>query len=226
LQNSIDNVKNDYNLDVVVVITDNTNGKSSMEFADDYYDNNGYGIGNDYSGLLMLINMDKREVWISTTGKAIDIFTDNRISEMIDDVVAPLSEGNYYDASNIFINDVRDYAEIGIPKGQYRQEGEAYYKSAYIDKVFRLMKSFLVYIIALVISVIVTIVISLSNKGEITINSHTYEEKGSFILSGSRDDFIRESTTKTVIQSNTGGSGSSIHTGSSGRSHGGGGGRF
>jgi len=64
-------------LDVVIVITDNTQGKSSRDFADDFYDYNGYGIGTRKSGLLMLVNMQNREIWISTCGDAIDIFTDN-----------------------------------------------------------------------------------------------------------------------------------------------------
>ena len=50
LQTAINSVSNDYNLDVVVVITDQTDGKSSMEFADDFYDSNGFGKGEDYSG--------------------------------------------------------------------------------------------------------------------------------------------------------------------------------
>ncbi|NLM12544.1 MAG: TPM domain-containing protein [Epulopiscium sp.] len=228
LQEAIEAVKNDYNLDVVIVITDDTEGKSSMEFADDYYDDNGYGVGSDASGLLMLINMDQREVWISTTGKAIDIFTDSRIAEMIDHVISPLSEGNYFEASNTFIDDIKTYGEMGVPQGQFRVENEPYYKVTYFDKVLRLMKSFYVYLIALMISGIATLFVSLSSKGSVTIDNHTYEGKGSFVLSSSRDDFLRETTTKTRIQtdSGSGGSSSSVHSSSSGTTHGGGGGKF
>ena len=38
LQGSIDEIANKYNLDTVIVITDNTEGKTSMEYADDFYD--------------------------------------------------------------------------------------------------------------------------------------------------------------------------------------------
>jgi uncharacterized protein len=228
LQESIDSVKTDYSLDAVIVITDDTEGKSSMEFADDYYDYNGYGVGSDASGLLMLVNMDQREVWISTTGKAIDIFTDSRIAEMVNHVISPLSDGNYFEASNAFIDDIKSYAEMGVPQGQHRVEGEPYYKTTYFDRVLKLMKSFYVYLIAFVISGIATILVSLSSKGSVTINNHTYEGKGSFALSSSRDDFLRETTTKTRIQTNSdsGGSSSSVHSGSSGTTHGGGGGKF
>ena len=83
IQSEIEHVVNTHGLDIAIVITDDTDGKSSRSFADDYYDSHGFGIGNDASGLLLLINMDIREVWISTTGKAIDIFTDSRINSIL-----------------------------------------------------------------------------------------------------------------------------------------------
>lgn len=229
LQSLIENTKMDYNLDMVVVITDNTQGKSSKDFADDYYDKNGFGVGEDHAGLLMLINMKEREIWISTTGRAIDIFTDSRISAMTAAVTGFLSEGSYDKACTEFVNQVAYYAKSGVPEGQYRTDTEA--SDTYMSRVFRQMKSILVYVIALVLAIIATIIASLSHKGKITINNQTYEEKGSFQLSDTKDEFIRESTTMVKIQNNnsgngSGGMGSSTHTGSSGSTHGGGGGKF
>lgn len=228
LQAEIDNIKSEYNLDAVIVITDNTEGKSSMEFADDYYDYNGYGVGSDYSGLLMLINMEQREVWISTTGRAIDIFTDSRISTMIKNITGYLADGKYYNASTIFLSDIADYASRGVPSGQHRvpMQQNSNLKPApkltYLQRVMRLLTSLVTYLIALAISVITTILASLSSKGKVTINNHTYEKQ--FSLRETRDDFIRQTVTKTKIERNT--NTSSTHTGSSGRTHGGGGGKF
>jgi uncharacterized protein len=228
LQAKIDKIKTDYSLDVVVVITDKTDGKSSRDYADDYFDYNGYGVGSDHSGILMLVNMGKREVWISTTGRAEGIFTSGRIDAMVDNVTKPLGNGKYNDACNTFINDVRNYAAQGVPSGQHRVEsgpGSGIVENTtYLQRAAGLMKSFVVYIIALVIALAATIIASLSSKGKVTINNRTYEEEGSFTLSGTADDFIRDFTTRTEIQSSSSGSGT--HTGSSGRSHGGGGGGF
>ena len=47
-----------------------------MEYADDFFDYNGYGPDGD----LLLINMEDRSYWMSTTGEAIDVFTDNDIN--------------------------------------------------------------------------------------------------------------------------------------------------
>lgn len=229
LQTAINSVSNDYNLDVVVVITDQTDGKSSMEFADDFYDSNGFGKGEDYSGLLMLINMAEREVWISTAGKGIDIFTDSRISKMVAKVTAALSNGRFFDACKIFINEVCTYAQMGIPEGQFRLHTETKVNRTYLEKVQRLMRSIWVYIVALLIAGIATLIFSILSNGRVTVTSRTYEEDGSFTLLDKWEGYLRQSTTVTIIESGSGSGGSNIsstHTSSSGRIHGGGGGKF
>jgi len=230
LQSLIQDTVENYDLDIAIVITDDTGGKSSRDFADDYYDENGFGIGSDYSGLLMLINMAEREMWISTTGKAIDIFTDNRISDMTDAITGRLSNGSYYEACKEFIRQIESYAEMGVPQGQHRVDTSSQDRTVkeapigYWAKVVRLMGSLPVYIIALVVSLIATLIASSTHKGTVTVNSATYEEQGSFKLAGTRDDFIRETTTRVKIESSS--SKSSTHKSSSGRTHGGGGGKF
>jgi len=225
LQDDIESIKQTYRLDVVIVITDDTQGKSSQAFADDFYDYNGYGIGKSKSGLLMLVNMQDREVYISTRGNAIDIFTDGRISRMTDNCATYLSNADYYNACRKFVQDVKSYAKAGVPSGQYRSPSDM----TYGDKVARRIKSVSIYITALVISLVSTLLLSLSSKGKVTITSSTYEETGSFELTEARDDFIRQSTTQTKISDNSssgGGNKSSTHTGSSGHTHGGGGRKF
>lgn len=109
LQSRINEISSKYSLDTVVVITDNTDGKSSMQYADDFYDNNNYGLGSEKSGVLMLINMNAREIWISTKGTAITIFTDSIIKTMVNDITRYLSNGNYTGASSEFLKKVDYY---------------------------------------------------------------------------------------------------------------------
>lgn len=77
----------EFNMDIVIVTTDDTGGKSSREFADDYFDYNGYGVGPNYDGILFLIDMDNRETYISTTGQGIRYLTDVRIEAVLDRVL-------------------------------------------------------------------------------------------------------------------------------------------
>lgn len=120
LRGKIDSFIAQYNTDFVILTIDDDMDKTSMTYADDYYDNNGYGKGEDRSGLLVLINMDEREVWISTTGYMIDILNDRRIEIMLDDIYEYLVEGEFYEAVSGLPEVVGDYIEAGRVKGQYQ----------------------------------------------------------------------------------------------------------
>lgn len=48
-----------WSVDLVTVTIDDDEGLTSMEYADDFFDYNGFST----TGVLMLINMDEREVW-------------------------------------------------------------------------------------------------------------------------------------------------------------------
>ncbi len=237
IQSEIDRVVIEHDLDIVIVFTDDTEGKSSRDFADDYYDYNGYGVGSDASGLLMLINMNERDLWISTTGEAISIFTDNRIENVLDMVAPYLSDENYYQASMTFISQVEQYAFMGAPiPGTPGNQGESpYYPDisspsySYWEKALGIMGSPIVYLVGIILALIGVGIASSGNKGKVTVDNRTYEEGGSFQLIDKRDDFINQTVTRTRIPKNntsSSGGGSSTHRGSSGRSHGGGGRKF
>ena len=105
-----------HGLDIAIVITDQTDGKSSMDFADDYYDSHGFGIGGDASGLLLLINMDIREVWISTAERQL-IFLPTAGLTACWTVTPHLSDEDYYSACMEFIHQAEKYAKSGVPRG-------------------------------------------------------------------------------------------------------------
>ena len=88
------------NLDLVIVTIDDAEGKTSREYADDFYDYNGFGVGSDYSGALLLIDMDNRMAYLSTTGKAIGILTDSRIQEITDEVFEAHADEIFDEAEN------------------------------------------------------------------------------------------------------------------------------
>ncbi len=59
------------NADIVVVTDDSAYGMSHMEYADDFYDFNGYGFGPDRDGIVLFICMEpgNRGWWTSVTGR-------------------------------------------------------------------------------------------------------------------------------------------------------------
>lgn len=234
LQQEMDRIRSEYDLDVVMVITDQMEGKSSRDFADDFYDYNGYGVGEDASGLLMLVNMDDREVWISTTGHAIDIFTDNRLDQIVDQVTGDLGAGNFFAAGTTFLANVEGFTQQGVPEGQYREPEEPL---TFFQKLLRMMLYWPIYVAGLITSGVTTFAASAGHRKGSKTGVGFYRPEGSFALLDKKDQFLRETTRRVIIpkNNNSGGGGlsggggigrSSTHTGSSGRSHGGRGGKF
>ena len=119
LRIDLENFKNEYNMDAVIVTSNNLNGKSQQDYADDYFDYNGYGVGKEKSGLLLLIDMENRNIWISTSGEAIKYFTNNRIDNIVEDITSYLKNGDYFGGCNVFINDINNYVKEGIPTNKY-----------------------------------------------------------------------------------------------------------
>ena len=64
---TLDEISERQQVDVVVLTVPSLEGASPMEYADDFYDNNGYGFGDNHDGILFLISMEERDWYISTT---------------------------------------------------------------------------------------------------------------------------------------------------------------
>ena len=61
LEAKLDQVSEDYGCDVVVVTEETLDGAVPQDYADDFFDYNDYGMGEDKSGILFLITMSERK---------------------------------------------------------------------------------------------------------------------------------------------------------------------
>jgi uncharacterized membrane protein YgcG len=73
-----------------------------MAYADDFYDYNGYGFGANNDGCLLLVSMEDRDWWISTTGYGITALTDAGIEYIGDEFVSYLSDAEYAKGFDMF----------------------------------------------------------------------------------------------------------------------------
>lgn len=230
LEEKFNSLSEELNFDIVVVTVDGLDGKSPMDFADDYYDYNGYGYGANHDGCLFLISMEERDWYISTTGYGITAITDYGIDYIESAVVPYLSSGDYYGAFNEFAETVVDFVVEA-------RNGSAYDIDNMIDgynpnerSTGDKIKTVLICIAAgLIISLIVTFGIKRSYTKAVHFNrdARNYLVPGSLNMTGSYDNFLYSNVTKVRIQSeSSSGGGSSTHVSSSGTSHGGGGGKF
>ena len=124
LEDSLAEFLDRYNKEAVIVTTSNTHGKSSEAYADDFYDENDFGTGSDKDGVLFLIDMDNRNIWISTSGSMIDYLEDWRIEKILDDVYPYMADSSYYSAADVFVRSTAAFVDQGIPEGHQRVDRE------------------------------------------------------------------------------------------------------
>ncbi len=206
----LDDVSETYQVDVVIVTTDSTYGSSPMEYADDFFDYNGYGFGDSYDGVLLLISMEDRDWWISTTGLGIRALDDATIESIGERMLDDLSSGWYADAFETFISEC-DYYINGEINGFPFEFGANL-------------------LIALAVGLVAAFIATSVMKGKLkSVRRQTaasdYVKANSLQLTQSSEIYLYRNVVAVKRASESGGS-SSTHRSSSGRSHGGGGGKF
>ena len=76
----------------VFILTTDTNSEEPRKFADDQLRAR---IGNDHNGALLLLDMNQREIYLSTSGNLIDYINDKRRDKLLDDVEGAMRDGDY-----------------------------------------------------------------------------------------------------------------------------------
>lgn len=226
LESMIASLRGEMNMDMAIVTTYDAQGKTAQQYADDFYDDNNFGTGSDFSGVLLLIDMDNREAYITTTGTMIRYLTDERINSLLDDVVYWLGYEDYNGAAESFLTGVSSYYELGIPSNQYNYDTETGDVSK--QRSVTLTQILLFLGIAIVVGIICCAIVVARYKLRIAAYRYPFHEKSSLALTVQNDIFVNRTVTSRTISTSSSGSGgrSSTHTSSSGRSHGGGGRKF
>lgn len=222
-----------YGMDVVVLTVDSLEGKQPQDYADDYYDYNGYAD----DGVIFLLSMEERDWYISTKGNAIYALTDYGIQQVGESALLYLKNGDYYGAFDAFLAALPTYFSAysdGSPIDGYADTSGDYYHGDQEDVVYyeqpRHVNVWISIAIGAVIGAITVLIMrACMNTKRPQRSAGSYLNDSSYHLRTNRDLFLYSNVTKTRIQqesSSSGGGGSSVHTSSSGSSHGGGGGKF
>lgn len=96
-------------MDVVIVTEEHLDGRSAMEYADDYYDTCGYGYGSEHDGVMLLLAMEERDWWITTCGYGRTAFTDAGIDYIGEKITGELSEEKYAQAFEHYADLCEDF---------------------------------------------------------------------------------------------------------------------
>lgn len=209
------------NLDLGIVTIDKNNKFNAQEYAQDFYDYNDFGFDEVHSGILLLIDMDTREVYMSTTGEAITLYSDHRIQKIVDDISTYLTDKQYFKAIIKFVTIVDNYDKIGLPSTNDTKYviGE--------DGTISKKIPWLFFILCPVIATIIVmgILIYKNKLVKKATSSREYLNKDSVDIKLESDQFLGSSVSKVPVSHSSSG-GSSTSSGSSGVSHGGGGSKF
>lgn len=252
LEAYLDEISERLDFDVAALTTSDLDGKSPMEYADDFYDLM-YGPNTDGCVFLRYISSYDRQLWISTSGIGLTCIYDDYIDFIFDAVDCYIDPGDYFDLFKTYGSLVDDtvsrYKETGSPADIWSNSGKTTYYDEKTGDYFTYNSDgsrdySISYGIGDWISeflkccfwpLVVGLCISLGilgswrkklNSVEAATNAGGYEEEGSFELSHQADVFLRQSVSKVKIESSSsssGGHSSSSHHSSGGGSHGGGG---
>lgn len=102
----IDKTKIDY---VIVTISKNNKG-SSKDYTRDFYNYNNFG--ND--GIILLIDRDYKGIYMTTNGRAVELFPDSRMEPILKNVFMLTKEKKFFEACKSFTTSISEFVKIGV----------------------------------------------------------------------------------------------------------------
>ncbi len=197
LLSSLDDLEGDYN--------------SIQEAADDLYDYYEYGFGDNDDGLLLLVTPNER--YITTYQFAQKAFTNDGLQYLAKELKPLFEQGKYNEALNLYADEADRFL-------QKARNGKPYTSWTLKPVGVRIGITLL---LALAIGFILSALIMMRMKASMKSvrfqgQADFYVKEGSLDITRQQDHFIGSDVSRVRKQTD---SGSSSHTSSSGRSHGG-----
>ncbi|MDD6807649.1 MAG: TPM domain-containing protein [Oscillospiraceae bacterium] len=209
LLNAIIQQSSTKNLSISIITFNESFGKSTMVYTDDYYDVN---IAEE-NGILLAIDFDNRQVYINTVGNAITNISDSEIDNILDSTYKYCSNGEYYKFFNVTLDKVlKAYS------------GENYKSTSVTNPWVPDLVSIIATVVVMAIVVITLLVVHNKNNKAPSANEYI---NSSFEVNSVTPIFlgIHEEVIHDFYKESSSGGGSS-HMSSGGVSHGGGGHSF
>ncbi|MBQ8556502.1 MAG: TPM domain-containing protein [Clostridia bacterium] len=235
----IDQVERDHQVDIVVLTTWDVPDDYSesmyrvRDYADNFYDNGGYGMGEDDSGMLILLDMNNRVMWLSTGGVMIDYITDSREEDILDAASFGLSVGDYGDAMIAALKETRSFMNKGRLEGTFRYDEVTGQRLSGMYNALTGAEAVLAGIAGVAAAAVFVLVVKSRYSLAGSTYSYDLETNAECELTRDNEQYLRQTVTRHARSSGNGGGsgggrsgGSGVHRSSGGVSHGGGGRRF
>ena len=202
-----DAIAEEYKMEVAIVTASDFGGLIAEAYADDFYDFNGYGYGENDDGMLVVYKPGEegeREIWITTHGNGSSVFFQGIREGIIADMKDYLIAEDYEKAFNMYLDRAEEQLKPGTP----------------------VIWLFVLALVGAVVGLLITGSMTAKNKTVIAQNqAKVYTRQGSMNVTGAQDVFAY-SFVNTTPKAQNNDTDSSTHTSSSGRTHNGSGAKF
>lgn len=218
LETKLEAIRTEYDIDIAIYTETDMSGADAQQTADDIYDYNGYGAGENDDGMLLYVSQNPRNYHLTTYNRGHDIFGSSELSKIEDDILPHLKENDYYGAFLAYA----DCSESILESAAYDEN----YEFTLSDNLY--FYGF-VAVIALALSLVIALIAMLIKLSKMKtavkkVDAEGYMKNGSVNISVSQDIFLYSTVTKVARPKES--EQDTTHVSSSGRTHGGSGGSY
>lgn len=201
-------IAEEYEMEVAIHTTPDFGGLIAEAYADDYYDFNGYGYGDNDDGMLVVYKPGEegeREIYITTHGNGSSFFFQGIREGIITDMKDYLIAEDYEKAFNTYLDRAEEQLKPGTP----------------------VIWFFVLALVGAVVGLLITGSMTAKNKSVVAQNqAKVYTRQGSMTVTGAQDVYAYSFVDTRPKQTSDNSDDDSTHTSSSGRTHSGSGAKF
>lgn len=230
LAEETEKLQEEHKMNFIVLTTFDAQGKSARDYADDFYMDQGFYEDGKKGGIAFLIDMDNRELWISTAGDMRYYVSDAEVEEILDAGYPWVGDGQYYRCFTEMLDCADTVVDRGLSSKDYLIDENGNITRYRSITPFEILFGFAA---ALLAAGIPCAVILGRYKVRTGKYSYNWKSNSDVRITDKQDYFVNQIVTRRRIPKNPppsagglGGGGSSIHTSSGGGSFGGGGRKF
>lgn len=219
IEQKLDETRNQYNVDVSVFTEVNMSGETAQSTADEIYDGNSYGYGENRDGIILYIAENPRVYYMSTCGDGIWIFGKSELDEIEQDILFYLKNNDYYGALLAYAEDAdRMLGYASFDDGDYTADQDLSLEPADIVIIAAVLLLF-----SLLVALIATLIRAGKMKTAVK-NNYAANYMKNMNLTRSEDIFLYSTVTR--VERPKPESDTDTHVSSSGTTHGGQGGSY
>lgn len=118
LNASADELSEKYACDVALVFVSLAESENVQDYSDSFYYNNNCGYGENYSGVLLALDVANKRFAVTTGGRGVKVFTDYGIEHMEKTFAAAVKRADWADAAERYISSAGELLSFAETEGR------------------------------------------------------------------------------------------------------------